>query len=205
VGGGPGSPGIDLDWGEPGLTPAERVFGWNTLEVLALGAGTPDAPTNVIPGQAVARCQLRFVVGTDWSNVGKVLRKHLVGHGMTTVDVEIDPCVAASRLDPENVWVRWVASSLRETTGAEPALLPNLGGTLPNASFAETLGLPTIWIPHSYPACGQHGPNEHLLAPLAREALQIMVGVFWDLGELAAPDIAWRERLEQRRCGKDTV
>ena len=36
VGGGAGDPRIDADWGEPGLTPAERVFGWNTLEVLAL-------------------------------------------------------------------------------------------------------------------------------------------------------------------------
>ena len=53
--------------------------------------------------------------------------------------------------------------------GAPPALLPNLGGTLPNDVFTDDLGLPTIWIPHSYPACAQHAPDEHLLAPLARE------------------------------------
>ena len=40
------------DWGEPGLSPAERVIGWNTLEVLSLGAGNPDTPVNVIPGSA---------------------------------------------------------------------------------------------------------------------------------------------------------
>ncbi|HEY3733604.1 MAG TPA: hypothetical protein VGL63_06785 [Streptosporangiaceae bacterium] len=45
------------------------------------------------------------------------------------------------------------------------------------------LALPTIWIPHSYPACAQHAPDEHLLAPLARQALQLMAGLFWDLGE----------------------
>jgi hypothetical protein len=39
-----------------------------------------------------------------------------------------------------------------------------------NDAFAEILGLPMIWIPHSYPGCSQHAPNEHLLAPLAREA-----------------------------------
>lgn len=194
VDGGAGSPRIDADWGEPGLTPNERVFGWNTLEVLALGAGTPEAPTNAIPGRALARCQLRFVVGTDWSDVENVVRRHLDSHGLTMVDVHVDHSVAASRLDPENAWVRWVADSLRQTTGAAPALLPNLGGTLPNATFAETLGMPTIWLPHSYPACAQHAPNEHFDASLALEAIQIMAGVFWDLGAMGAQ---WRERLAE--------
>ena len=52
--------------------------------------------------------------------------------------------------------------------------------------FADLLGLPTLWVPHSYPACAQHAPNEHLLAPVAREGLRIMAGLYWDLGEEAA-------------------
>lgn len=47
---------------------------------------------------------------------------------------------------------------------------------------------PTLWVPHSYPACAQHAPNEHLLASVAREGLAIMAGLFWDLGE---PDAPW--------------
>jgi hypothetical protein len=65
-------------------------------------------------------------------------------------------------------------------------LLPNLGGSLPNDVFAETLGLPTLWVPHSYPACSQHAPDEHLLGSVARQALQIMAGLFWDLAEQGA-------------------
>ncbi|MCR2716767.1 M20 peptidase family dipeptidase, partial [Salmonella enterica] len=41
VGGGPDDPAIDSDWGEPGLSPAEQVFGWNSLDVLTFGAGDP--------------------------------------------------------------------------------------------------------------------------------------------------------------------
>ena len=33
------------------------------------------------------------------------------------------------------------------------------------------------------PACSQHAPDEHLLGPVAREALGIMAGLYWDLGE----------------------
>jgi hypothetical protein len=41
-----------------------------------------------------------------------------------------------------------------------------------------------VWIPHSYAACSQHAPDEHLLAPVARDALRLMAGVMWDLGEV---------------------
>jgi hypothetical protein len=31
----------------------------------------------------------------------------------------------------------------------------------------------------------QHAPDEHLLRPVAREALQLMAGLWWVLGEAA--------------------
>ena len=81
--------------------------------------------------------------------------------------------------------MEWAQSSIERSAGQRPDLLPNLAGSLPNDVFADLLGLPTLWVPHSYPACAQHAPNEHLLAPLAREGLQIMAGLYWDLGEPA--------------------
>jgi hypothetical protein len=89
----------------------------------------------------------------------------------------------ASRTDPDHPWVQFALTSLERTEGIAPALLPNLGGSLPNDVFTDGLGLPTIWIPHSYPGCAQHAPDEHLLAPLARQALRLMTALFWDLGE----------------------
>src|SRR5215468_3458489 len=64
VEGGGNGPTINRDWGEAELTPAERVFAWNSFEVLAFVTGTPERPVNAIPGQARAHCQLRYVVGT---------------------------------------------------------------------------------------------------------------------------------------------
>ncbi|MET0202721.1 MAG: M20 peptidase family dipeptidase, partial [Casimicrobiaceae bacterium] len=90
----------------------------------------------------------------------------------------------ATRLDPAHPWVTRVAKSIEATTGRAPAILPNLGGSLPNDCFADVLGLPTVWVPHSYPACSQHAPNEHMLASVAREGLAIMTGVFWDIGDM---------------------
>ena len=178
-----GSPAIDADWGEPGLTPEERVFGWNALEVLAFKAGNPDHPVGAIPPSAFAHCQLRFVVGTEADRVGEAVRAHLDRHGFGQVEVEVEMTAPATRLSPDNPWVSWAVDSIARTTGKAVAVLPNLGGTLPNDVFADTLQLPTVWVPHSYPACAQHAPNEHLLGSVAREGLCLMTGLFWDLGE----------------------
>ena len=183
IGGGADDPALDEGWGEPGMSPAERLVAWNTIEVLALGAGSPQRPVNAIPSEAVAHCQLRFVVGTPWRELAKIVREHLDAHGFGHVEVQVTLEGAATRLDVENPWVAWARRSIEQSSGQRVDLLPNLAGSLPNDVFADLLGLPTLWVPHSYPACAQHAPNEHLLAPLAREGLQIMAGLYWDLGE----------------------
>jgi acetylornithine deacetylase/succinyl-diaminopimelate desuccinylase-like protein len=185
------SPDIDLAWGEPGLTPTERVIGWNALEVLAMKSGNADAPVNAIPPVAKAVCQLRFVVGTDWEHAREHLEHHFESHGFDHVQVKVSGGTPATRLDLDDPWVHWALDSMRKTTHKKPALLPNLGGTVPNDVFAKTLALPTLWVPHSYPACNQHAPNEHLLGSVAREALGVMAGLWWDLGE-AGPAIVER-------------
>lgn len=185
-GGDPGDPAVDADWGEPGLTPAERVIAWNTLEVLAMVTGNPQHPVNAIPPSAKATMHMRFVVGTDVSKLRQAVQAHLAAHGYGDVQVGEPMVMHATRLDPDNAWVRFTLASIERSTGKTPVLLPNLGGSLPNDVFADLLGLPTVWVPHSYAACCQHAPDEHLLAPVAREALELMTGLFWDLGEQAA-------------------
>ncbi len=187
VGGGDDAPMIDTDWGEPGLSPAERVFGWNTLEVLAFTTGNPDKPVNAIPPSARAHCQIRFVVPSDPDTMLAGIRRHLDEHGFHAIDMTVPHTpMMATRLDPDHPWVEWVAASIEDTIGEPPTVLPNLGGSLPNDIFADLLGMPTVWVPHSYAGCSQHAPDEHLLAPIAREALRVMTGLYWDLGERPA-------------------
>lgn len=176
-------PKIDLNWGEPDLTPAERLFAWNSLEVLAFTAGNPAKPINAIPPNASAICQLRFVVGTDTQNIIHYLEEHLKQHGFDNIQIEICGITAATRFDPTDPLVNWALSNIQKATDKKPTLLPNLGGSLPNDVFADILGLPTLWIPHSYPACGQHSVNEHMLKTIAYEGLNIMTHLFWSLGE----------------------
>src|ERR1700730_4746192 len=177
-------PALAENWGEEGLSAAERLYAWNTLEVLAMSSGNIEKPANAIPGQAQAVLQLRFVVGTKIEKALDAIRAHLQRRGFPMVEVRGTQSFAASRTDFDSPWIGWAAESIRQTTGRAPAVLPNFGGSLPNDVFSEALGLPTIWVPHSYPGCSQHAPNEHILLSVTEEALAIMAGLFWDLGEM---------------------
>jgi len=93
----------------------------------------------------------------------------------------------ATRQDHNDPWVKLAVTSFTDTLGTPPALVPNIGGGIPNDVFMEVLDLPTVWVPHSYAGCNQHAPNEHMLESVAREGLQIMAGLFWDIGGGKAP------------------
>lgn len=187
VDGGADGPQIEPEWGEPGLSPAERVFGWCSFEVLAYKTGNPETPVNAIPPRAWARCQLRFVVGVDADELLPALRRHLDRQGFPMVQIATtrETMFKATRIDPDDDWVRFAVDSLARTSGKKTAVLPNLGGSLPNDIFTDVLGLKTIWVPHSYPGCSQHAPNEHLPPELLREGLLGMTGLYWDLGAAA--------------------
>jgi acetylornithine deacetylase/succinyl-diaminopimelate desuccinylase-like protein len=182
-----GDPKIDASWGEPDLSPAEKVFGWSSFEVLAWSCGNPDNPVNAVPPRASAHCQIRYTVDADPEKFLPAIRRRLDQAGLDRVAVRAldQPLFRATRTDPEHRWVRFVARSIELTTGHTPTLLPNSGGSLPNDCFAEVLGLPTIWVPHSHRGCQQHAPNEHALLHILREGLEVMTGLFWDLGEPA--------------------
>ncbi|MFJ8911246.1 M20 family metallopeptidase [Amycolatopsis sp. NPDC102389] len=182
IGNKPGDPALDADWGDTGLTAAERLYGWNTLEVLSLGAADIDRPVNAIPGRARAMLQLRYVAGTDVDGVGEAITKHLAGHGFPMVDVTAEGSFLASRTPVDDPWVTWAKGVLDEVSDRPVAILPSFGGGLPNHVFTDLLGLPTLWLPHSYPGCLQHAPDEHLLAPIAREGLALAVALFHALG-----------------------
>jgi acetylornithine deacetylase/succinyl-diaminopimelate desuccinylase-like protein len=70
-------PPLPENWGEAGLSAAERLYAWNTLEFLAISAGYDENPANAIPGRARAVLQLRFVVGTRINRLIEAIRAHL--------------------------------------------------------------------------------------------------------------------------------
>ncbi len=181
----PAGPAIDRDWGEPGLRLPSVSLRGTASRCWHSGPAIP-----IIRSMRFRRAR-RQTCNCALSSVATpvISFPRCASTSIATALPKSDVAPArmeimhATRLDPEHPWARRVAASIAQTTGAQPAILPNFGGALPNDCFADILGLPTVWVPHSYPACSQHAPNEHMLASVAREGLAMMTGLFWDLGE----------------------
>ena len=188
VGGGGESASIDPDWGEPGLTPAEKIYGWNSFIVLSMLSGRPENPVNAVAPNARAHCQIRYTVDTDPAGFEPALRQHLDANDFHDVRIENAYVrMPASRTDPNHLWVRWTVGSMEKSLGKRVQVIPNSSGGLPGDVFVDYLGVPLVWIPHSYNGCKQHGPDEHLLVGPAREGLAAFTGLWWDLGEAGTP------------------
>jgi acetylornithine deacetylase/succinyl-diaminopimelate desuccinylase-like protein len=188
VGGGGEAASIDPDWGEPGLTAAEKIYGWNSFIVLAMTSGRPENPVNAVAPNARAHCQIRYTVDADPAGFEPALRRHLDAEGFPAVRIENAGIrMPASRTDPADPWVRWTVGSMERTLGRRVQVIPNSSGGLPGDVFVDHLGTPLVWVPHSYSGCKQHGPDEHLLIAPAREGIAAFAGIWWDLGEAGTP------------------
>ncbi len=177
---------INPNWGEPGLSAAEKVYGWTSFIVLAMLSGRPEAPVNAVAPDARAVCQLRYTVDCDPATFEAALRHHLDEAGFPEIAIENTGTggFGASRTDPTNPWVQRTKASMERTLGKHVQIIPNGGGGLPGDMMVEFLGVPLVWIPLSYNGCKQHGPNEHFLKPAAREGVLAYTGIWWDLGDL---------------------
>jgi acetylornithine deacetylase/succinyl-diaminopimelate desuccinylase-like protein len=188
VGGGGEAASIDPGWGEPGLTSAEKIYGWNSFIVLAMTSGRPENPVNAVAPDARAHCQIRYTVDSDPETFAEALRHHLDAAGFPEVAIEHGFVrMPASRTAPDHPWVRWAQESLQQSLGKPVQIIPNASGGLPGDVFVDYLGTPLVWVPHSYNGCKQHGPDEHLLKGPAREGLIGFAGLWWDLGEAGTP------------------
>ncbi|MEN0074279.1 MAG: M20 family metallopeptidase [Paracraurococcus sp.] len=188
VGGGEGAATIDADWGEPGLTPAEKIYGWNSFIVLAMLSGQPENPMNAVAPSARATCHIRYIADTDPNGFEAALRRHLDAAGFADVAIEnAGVRMSAARTAPNHPWVLWAQESMQRSLETRVQVIPNSSGGLPGDVFADQLGLPMVWVPHSYNGCKQHGPDEHLLMAPAREGIRAFAGLWWDLGEPGTP------------------
>jgi hypothetical protein len=155
-------PKIDPNWGEPGLSLAEKVFGWSSFEILAMTSGNPQTPVNACrraPGRACNCASSSASTRTASSRRCAASRPPRLSVRDDRDGARRGLCrdAARSRASLGAMGGRFA----RRSTNLKPAILPNVGGSLPNDIFSDILGLPTIWVPHSYPGCSQHAPNEH--------------------------------------------
>lgn len=93
--------------------------------------------------------------------------------------------IMATRLSPSHHGVHFVCDSIEKTMRKSPHSC-QIWEARCHDLFADVLGLPTIWIPHSYADCGQYRPDEHASLSVTRKVIMKMTGIFLDIGECAS-------------------
>ena len=78
------------------------------------------------------------------------------------LEMPVEDWDAVVNTNLRGAWLVTQTAGKRWLMGKRPGVIVNI---------ASILGLRTIWVPHSYPGCSQHAPDEHLPVAIAREAL----------------------------------
>ena len=189
-------PPVDAWWGEPGLTPAERVYASNVFNILAFTTGTPGRPVNAIPPKAVANCQLRFVAGTDVDAIVPALQRHLDAEGFATREGDAAArrsTTAASPPRAPSPIIPGRSSSPPRCSARPTPSRPSCrrsGGSICNDIFTDILGMPD----HLDPALLRRParstrPTSTSCCRSTRSAAALMAGLYWDIGEGKAPPV----------------
>ena len=108
---------VDPDWGEPGLSAAEKIYAWSSFIVLAMVSGRRENPVNAVAPDARAHCQIVIQWMPTPDRFGPALRRHLDAAGFAAVQIENEHVRMPRRTDPSDAWVQRVARSMGAASG----------------------------------------------------------------------------------------
>lgn len=164
-----------------------------TLSILGLESGNVYTNTrSAIPASASARIEMRLVKGLNATRMVDLLVEHIRSQGFHVVDKEPDmatrrryPLIAQvtrgggggfpiAKTSMDNPIAARAADAIR-ALDQRLVQMPTIGGSLPFATFSDTLALPSIGLAVVNFDNNQHAANEN-----------IRVGHFWEAIEIFA-------------------
>ena len=140
----------------------ERLAAWPTLTINGIhgGYGGPGSKT-VLPHEAVAKCDIRLVEAQTVEDILAKVKAHVQRHAPEVTVIShggMDP----SKTPLDSPFTEPLRQAIRAAQGAEPLLVPAMGGSLPEYVFTKTLRIPTFGVPYANADQANHAPNENL-------------------------------------------
>jgi acetylornithine deacetylase/succinyl-diaminopimelate desuccinylase-like protein len=150
-----------------GRSYAERLALWPTLTINGLrgGYGGPGSKT-VLPCEAVAKCDIRLVEAQTVAEIRDKVEAHVYAytraHEAVAVEVVWQGGMEPSRTPLDAPFAEPLRRGIMAAQGAEPLLVPALGGSLPDYVWTKILGVPAFGVPYANADEANHAPNENL-------------------------------------------
>ena len=134
------------------------------VAICAVNSGDPSWGL-VVPGEAVARLDIRLVPGLDPDVVVDLLRRHLAARGFSDVSVEVLASVAPDRTDASLPAVAAAIDAARDAEGGrEPIVYPLMPAYSASRVFRDELDTPTLFAGAVTNARSNlHAPNENVV------------------------------------------
>jgi len=157
------------------------------------GGGVTGQGRTIIPAQAQARLDLRFVKAVDPAKQFERLVAHVRKQGYFIVDKEPDadtraahPMIAsvtrvggypAGRTPIDAPIARAISKAVADGAGGPIVRLPTIGGSAPFYLFSDVLKVPTIGLSIVNFDNNQHGPNENVRVRNIWEGIETMAAI----------------------------
>jgi acetylornithine deacetylase/succinyl-diaminopimelate desuccinylase-like protein len=151
-----------------------------TINGLVSGYTGPGSKT-IIPGQAVAKLDMRLVADQDPEKIFEMVKAHV---SKVNPDVEVvhHGHMYPSRTRPDLPAGQKVVRAVEAGAGEEPIVTPALGGSLPDYVWTKLVGLPSVGVPYANADEANHAPNENMEVDLFYRGIRVSAQVMHELG-----------------------
>lgn len=168
----------------------DRLSLWPTLTINGLhgGYGGPGSKT-VLPHQAVAKCDIRLVEAQTPEEIFAKVEAHVKRYA-PEVELIRQGSMAPSKTPLDSPFTGPIRQGMVAAQGAEPLLVPAMGGSLPDYVFTKILGIPAFVTPYANPDEANHAPNENLELDRFITGIKTGAAVLTFLGAMAGSKAA---------------
>jgi acetylornithine deacetylase/succinyl-diaminopimelate desuccinylase-like protein len=153
-----------------------------TFNIAGFGSGyLGEGMKTIIPGSAVLKMDMRLVVNQDPDDIFDKFEAHVRNHAPGVVVKKLST-MAPSRTSPDIPEVARVIDAVRSAYNTEPVIQPTLGGSLPDAIWTRTMGIPSVMVPYANADESNHSPNENLVVERFFDGIRCTCCVLSGLG-----------------------
>ncbi len=140
---------------------ADRIMARPTLNIAGFtsGYGGPGSKT-IVPSKATCKIDMRLVPEQTPDEIWEKVSAHLAKHAPDVEVVRLDGGMIPSYTPVEHPMAEVVRTAVARGFGRRPIDVPLSGGSLPDAAWTKTLGLPSFLVPYGDPEQANHSPNE---------------------------------------------
>ncbi len=154
------------------------------------GYGGPGSKT-IIPSRATAKLDMRLVVDQDPDAIYErfvdyvtELARPIEQEAGVRFRISHLGDMAPSRTPGDRPEAQAVIRAVQTAYGAEPVVMPSLGGSLPDYVWTRILGAPSVVVPYANPDEDNHAPNENISLKCFYDGIRATVHVLAELGRL---------------------